>query len=225
MYIIKYFIIQISNQTAFPAASNHNAETFFQPQPPMLILQNIVHVFAALRGRRDDGVEVDSAAGRADIGDRGRPSRRLPVDSDHDVSSAAGEGHLHKLHSSRDREVLANAANPDRDGGSSAGGGNDKDAVADAVLGAAVGTRVVAGGAAVGADGLGSRAIPEDGARCGDGDIASPGLVGSDVVWKDESPGVVGHVVDVNLRTSNDALRPDWAEVVGFTVVVPRDEL
>lgn len=187
----------------------------------MLMLQNMVHTFAALRSRCDNSVEVDSAAGRADIGDRGRPSRSLPVNGDHDVSGAAAEGHLHKLHSSRDREVLADTANPDRDGGSSVGGGDDKDAVAGAVLGAAVGAGVVAGGAAVGADGLGSRAIPEDGARGGDGDIASPGLVGSDVVWKDESPSVVGHVVDINLRTLNNALRPDWAEVVGFTVVVP----
>lgn len=59
--------------------------------------------------------------------------------------------------------------------------------------------RVVAGGAAVGADVLGSRAVPEDGALCGDGDVARPGFVGGDVVREDESPGVVGHVVDVNV--------------------------
>lgn len=55
----------------------------------------------------------------------------------------------------------------------------------------------------------------------GDGDIASPSLVSSDVVWKDESPSVMRHVVDVNFSTPNDTLGPDWANVVGFTIVIP----
>lgn len=185
------------------------------------MLQNILHKLENLAGRCDNGVEVDSAAGGAHVGDRGRPSNGLAIDGDHDISGAATEGHLNKLHSCSDGEILANATNSDRDSSRSAGGRNNEDAVTSAVLGTALGTRVVASGATVGADGLGGGTIPDDGTLSGDGDIASPSLVSSDVVWKDESPGVVGHVVDVNFSTTNDTLGPDRAHVVGFTVVVP----
>lgn len=185
------------------------------------MLQNILHKLENLAGRCDNGVEVDSTAGGARVGDRGRSSNGLAIDGDHDISGAAIEGHLNKLHSCSDGEILASATNPDRDGSRNAGGRNDEDAVTGAVLGAALSTRVVASGATVGADGLGGGTIPDNGTLSGDGDIASPSLVRSDVVRKDESPGVVGHVVDVNLSTSNNTLGPDRAHVVGFTVVVP----
>lgn len=93
----------------------------------------------ALIGRCNDSIEVDSAAGRAVVGDRGRAGRDLAIDGDDDVSSAAIEGHLDELHPRSDGEVLAGAADPDRDGDGGVGGRDNEDAVADAVLSAALG--------------------------------------------------------------------------------------
>lgn len=85
------------------------------PPAPNVVLQNILHKSKSKRilvGRCDDSVEVDSAAGGADVGDRGRPSGGLSIDGDHDVSGAAVEWHLNELHSCGDGEILANATNP-----------------------------------------------------------------------------------------------------------------
>ena len=49
--------------------------------------------------------------------------------------------------------------------------------------------------------------------------------VGGDVLGEEVAPVVVGGVVDVMVGVCGDAGRADGADVVGFAVVVPGDDL
>ena len=50
-------------------------------------------------------------------------------------------------------------------------------------------------------------------------------FVGFDVVGEEIAPVIVGHVVDVGLRTGGYAVFFDGADVVGFSVVIPGKNL
>lgn len=51
------------------------------------------------------------------------------------------------------------------------------------------------------------------------------GLVGGDVLREEIAPVVVGVVLDVAVCVCRDAWRSDRADVVGFAVVVPGEDL
>lgn len=72
----------------------------------------------------------------------------------------------------------------------------------------------------------GVNTIPEDELFLVDGVGGGVGaLVGVDVVGEEVAPAVVRHVVDVGLGAFGDAGGADGADVVGFAVVVPGDDL
>lgn len=86
------------------------------------------------------------------------------------------------------------------------------------------GARNTAVGAPVGASGRGVRAVVVDkflNGRVGGG----AGFIGGDVLREEVAPVVVRVVVDIAVGVGGDAGGADGADVVGFAVVVPGDDL